>query len=124
MELKGPGKYVKSIYKPYKIKPDINNVKMIDDKGIETIFLQNTIKISIKPNNKIYIYHSYDKENYSGRWYRFLDSNIFNTINNNIFYYDIENYENELNQSIGTHQFIIEFTDKGIKKLKKILNLQ
>ena len=55
MELNGPGKYVKSIYKPLKVKPDINNVKMINPDGIETIFLKNNIKISLQPNNNIYI---------------------------------------------------------------------
>ena len=28
MELNGPGKYVKSIYKALRVNPDINNVKL------------------------------------------------------------------------------------------------
>jgi hypothetical protein len=118
--LKGPGRYEnkEKIYKPYSQTREITKSTLINtNNNDQTIFLENDLKISEKPDNIVYIYHSYDNENYSGRWYNFINKNILNNLNNNnTITFEIENYD-----GLGLHYMIIELTKKGIKEIQKIL---
>jgi hypothetical protein len=118
--LKGAGRYEnkEKKYKPYSQSREITKSTLINTNNNEqTIFLENELKISENPDNIVYIYHSYDNENYSGRWYNFINKNILNNLNNdNTITFEIENYD-----GLGLHYMVIEFTKKGIRELKKYI---
>jgi hypothetical protein len=118
--LKGPGRYEKQekIYKAYSQNREIIKSTLINTNNNEqTIFLENDFSIREKPDNTLYIYHSYDNENYSGRWYKFINKNILNNLNNdNTITFEIENYD-----GLGLHYMVVEFTKKGIRELIKFI---
>jgi len=120
--LKGPGRYEnekeQKKYKAYSQNREIIKSTLINtNNNDQTIFLENDFSIREKPDNILYIYHSYDNENYSGRWYNFINKNILNNLNNdNTITFEIENYD-----GLGLHYMVIEFTKKGIRDIQKFI---
>ena len=118
--LKGAGRYEKQEkkYKSYSQNREIIKSTLLNtNNNDQTIFLENNFSIREKPDNIIYIYHSYDNENYSGRWYKFINKNILNNLNNdNTITFEIENYD-----GLGLHYMVVEFTKKGIRELIKFI---
>ena len=120
--LKGPGRYEtekkEKIYKAYSQSREIIKSTLINiNNNEQTIFLENDFSITEKPDNILYIYHSYDNDNYSGRWYKYINKNILNNLNNNnSITFEIENYD-----GLGLHYMVVELTKKGIRELKKMI---
>ena len=113
-QFKGSGRYDKNkIYKEYSKKGDIVKSVLTDLYNNETLVLENNLTITEKPNNMLYMYHSYDTQNYSARWYKIVHKNLLNgIINNKLSIPIISDNENFI--------MTIEFTNNGINKLKKI----
>jgi len=119
----GPGRFVKKEFILYKLEPDIVMITMINKYNKHISLLHNKLSISIYPDNDIFIYHSYcNKEiKYSGSWFKILPMDILTTTNN-ICHCIIDDFTYP-NGDIGVCQLIIEFTNKGIKKIKQILTI-
>jgi hypothetical protein len=89
------------------------------------IYNDNKINISIRNNNKFFVYHIYKskKDKYSGRWYD-LNFNLTKSLNykNNCLstktiFEDI--YKDKLHKY--NVKIIINFNDKGWKKILKFI---
>lgn len=118
---RGAGKYNKKtkIFKNYVKGGDIINSVLTDIYNNEIIYLENYLSITTKIDNMIYIYHSYNNENHSGRWYNTINKNILNNLPNNKLTIILDDYKFD-DDTIGNYVMTIEFTNKGIIELKKL----
>lgn len=122
-EFSGPYKIFKKTQELKKLKNyDIINAYIKIGSKIKEV-RENKITYSLVKNN-LYIYHSFNDIDYSGRWYNinFPKENILN-IKNNILEVKINEWENIETGKLTKAKIIIEFSDKAIKKLKKSLML-
>ena len=94
---------------------DISNVSMIDAEFITHELINNKITISLYSNNTLFLYHKYYYKNTNqyGQWYRSIDSNVLNIINNTLEY-TVDNFENDLGQIKGKQKYTIKFTKNGL----------
>jgi hypothetical protein len=112
--LKGPKMRNMNDYK----NPDIMLVKIDNiDMYYNKISFQNQ-----KKSGKLHVYHSYNGENYSGRYYDLdFDKNKLKIIKNTMKF-KIDNYENEVDYTKKTVIVKITFSDIGIIKMQNFLS--
>ena len=101
---------------------DILNVSMIDAESINHELINNKLTINLYSNNTIFIYHTYYYKNTNqyGQWYREIDNNVLNNINNTLEY-TVNNFENDLGQIKGTQKYTIEFTKNALDKINNFI---
>ena len=118
----GPGRFINNEFIPYVTEPEILMVTMINNNNTNIMLLSNKLNIYIYPDNYIFIHHTFSNKelNYSDTWYKIFPIDVLNIINNYTIHLVINDFKYSSGQT-GTCQFTFEFTNKGIKKIKKIL---
>ncbi len=105
---------------------ELRDPDILKSKFLKYICDKNHVTLS-KKNNKVFIYHNFDctSKDYTGRWYNTDLKKIEYTLNENekLFTYIIPEYEDYEKQGKITKNIKLEiyFTEKGWKKLMKIL---
>jgi hypothetical protein len=106
--------------------PKMRNLKDYQNPDILEVNIDKTDmyynKINLKNNlGKIYIYHMYNGEDYSGRYYYLdFDKNKLK-IKKNTIIFKIDNYENEVDHTLKTVKIKITLSDIGAKKMQNFL---
>ena len=117
LELKGPYKFTQKTKEFRELKdPDILRVTLNKTKVIR----ENILKINIK-NCIISIYHAFNDENYSGRWYNtnFPINNL--KIKNNKLVVKYDNWENFDSKKTISAVITITLSEKAVNKIIKKL---
>jgi hypothetical protein len=116
-EFNGPCKFIKKTKEFKKLNmQDIIHVCIKTGRKIKEV-RENKITYSLHKNN-LFIYHSFNDIDYSGRWYNinFPKENILN-IKNNILEVKINEWENIETGKLTKATIIIEFSEKAVKKM-------
>jgi hypothetical protein len=118
----GSGRFINNEFIPYVTEPEIVMVTMTNNNNTNIMLLYNKLNIYIYPDNYIFIHHTFSNKelNYSDTWYKIFPIDVLNIINNYTIHLVINDFKYPSGQT-GTCQFTFEFTNKGIKKIKKIL---
>jgi len=123
-ELKGPSKIIKKTKEVRELtSPDIVSVTLFTKINNKTIKIrENNLKFRVK-ECVIYIYHSFNDINFSGRWYNqnFPIKLLFNIKKNKFIIKFNKNWEDFNSKKLTSATITITLSDKGIHKIIKAL---
>lgn len=123
-ELKGPSKIIKKTKEVRELtSPDIVSVTLFTKINNKTIKIrENNLKIIVK-ECVIYIYHSFNDINFSGRWYNhnFPVKLLYNIQKNKLIIKFNKNWEDCNSKKLTSATITITLSDKVIHKIMKSL---
>lgn len=124
-KLKGPNKIIKKRKEIHDLKTvEIVSVDIFTKSNNKTInCVQNKIDFTIKEDCTIYIYHSFDNLDYSGRWYDvdFPKQKLYDLEKNSSLVVEYKNWEDYDTNKLTTAIITIKLSDKAVSKILNAL---